>query len=323
MTKTNEPKEPTLGRILDYTVADPDEKIVDFKRRVNEQISSIRIAIRNDDVNDPKIAESYARKAEKFLQIPLFSERKNKDKRVHYLKTECKVIVSRDKEIIDALKSWLIRTRDYKISVADKYSNPKEKEEFNFLTAIRCFYDRDVDFLKDLEVKFNSERILLKKFMGIVLDNAFVKTLSCKNTWKLSYMKKQLLNWSEDFSLGVESELEDIFSHEYFRKKKYLDLSVKEAIEIINIRIRVLDFLIDTWIKNQIDNLNSIRLIGYGYGLDNREQYSNYTLVHLLAYYEKAIQTRTLSLNFIQQEYSLYRFGQGLIEADIFDPLYK
>ena len=53
MAKKIEPKEPTLGRILDYEEAQPDELLVDFKRRVNEQIDSIRVAIRNDDVNDP------------------------------------------------------------------------------------------------------------------------------------------------------------------------------------------------------------------------------------------------------------------------------
>ena len=321
MAKTTVPNNPSIGRVLDFTGAEPEEKIVDFKRRVSEQILSIRIGIKNDDVNDPKIAESYAQKAERFLQIPFFSDKKNKDKRVHHLKTECKIIVSRDKEIIDAYKEWIARTRDFKITIADKFSSPTGKEEFDFIPAICCFYDRDRDFLDALKVRYNSERILLNKFNGVIYDNAFVKTLEVKNSWKVAYLKKQLLEWAEDYNFDVENELEDIFSHQYFKKKKYLNLTVKEINELIDIRLKVLDFLIETWIKNQVDNLNPIRLIGYGF--DSREIYKNYTLVNLLSFYDKAIKTRTLSLEFIQKEYSLYRFGQGLIEADIFDSLYK
>ncbi len=319
MAETKKRSRPeSIGRILDYTQADEEEKIVSFKKRVEEQIAVIKIGIANGDVNDVKKAESYARKSKEFLAIPFFEDKKNKDKRVHHLKTYCKVTVGADKDIIDVLKKWIEQKRSYKISTANRYFPANKKDVFEFYPEIRVFYTTDITFLENEKVKYKSELILVNKIKGLMADKTFMEGLGAKGSWKVETFKEMLQEWSQDYPFGVEGELDEIFALPYFRYKKYLTLELREFKEFIDVRSKSLDYIIG-WFDDQILSSEvDLRDIG-----SQHEAMEKATAMDLLWFFDKSLEDLNNGLRGFEQEYKLYRFGQGMIEADIFDTLYK
>jgi hypothetical protein len=69
------------SRVLDYQPVTEDGNITDFEKRIQEQIRSIRVGSKNGTLNDARKAENYAKKSERFLALPYFSDKKYKGKK--------------------------------------------------------------------------------------------------------------------------------------------------------------------------------------------------------------------------------------------------
>ena len=318
MAGTKKKSEPiSIGRILDYQVASPEEKVLDFKKRLEEQIAVIRVGIKSGDVNDSQKAQNYIKKIEKFLAIDFFSNKKNNVKRVRHLKQECKVVVATNKEIIDIIKKWISQKRNYKITAAEEFVKGEAKQ-FDFMGEMKGFYDRDNSFLRDIEANYNSELILLNRIKGMLADKTITSALGVKNSWKVETLKESLLEWSQDYPINVEIELEEIFKLPYFRYKKYLTLEVSEFKDFLDVRTKALQEIVD-WIEEYISYNNSeFEVLKSQMG-----EVCRATEYDLLDEYDRCLDDLSRVLQEYEKEYRLYRFGQGLMEADIFDTLYK
>lgn len=308
-----------VGRILDYELSNSDEKVVNFKRRVKEQIDVLRIAIKNGSVNDAKISENYANKAERFLTIPYFSEKSNKNKRVHDLKSELKLTVAIDKEMLTVIENWLIQKRRNKVILASKYAPINAQHDFSYFDEMTDFYNADMDFLNTYRTTYVSECIVVKRLLTILKEKEIIEDLAIKNSWKVETLKKAFHDNRDKLKGVSDEEYIEIMLLPYFKYKKYLTMEVSKLKEVLGIRAEALTF-IENWIeelyyiaRHENENL---------YNLDS-EFIEKANLSDIFYQYDKFIGEWTFAKKDIDKEYSLYRFGQGLVESDIFDTLYK
>lgn len=307
------------GRLLSYQLTTPDEKISKFKLRVNEQISVLRVAIKKGSVNDPKTCENYIRKIERFLACPFLSETKNDDKRLIDLKKYLKIKVADDKNISDIIQSWLELKRSAKVIIANTYIlQDGSYQNFYYPYEIVKFYDRDLEFLRTKKTVFESQLILVRKVSGLLSDKEFLKALGCKNSWKVSTLKEELSEWVKDFPLNAEFELDEIYKLPYFKYKKYLTMEVRDFVELIKVKAKSLEEIVD-WINEEIIEINKAKKEAE----DNIESLRDKNIYDLYKLFDAFIAKYATSKRVFDEQYSLYRFGQGLIEADIFAPLYK
>ena len=306
-----------VGRILPYEEAVMDEKMLAFKRRIEEQIKVLRIAINSDDVNDPQMAENYAKKAERFLAIPFICDKKNKEKTLQHLKTYVKMVVSTDKEILGILKEWIQNKKDNKIVFANKYILPTSVKDFEYAEEFSEFIAQDIDFLNVKLPSFTSELVLVNKIIGFLADKEFLKKTGIKNSWKVRTLKEFIVKSAEDYPDEI-SKIEDCLTLPYFRYKKYLELTVKELEEVLNVRAVALQKVID-FIEAKIEDVRN------QHDKAKIELYNgHYRLINNMLYEYDRFMAPLIELQKVKnEEYSLYRFGQGLIEADIFGSLYK
>ena len=315
----NKSRPKAFGRILDYQEASPEEKVMDFKKRLQEQIAVIQVGIKSGDVTDPRKAQNYIRKIEQFLSIDFFTSKKNKEKRVHHLKQYCKVVVASDKEIIAILKEWICQKRSYKINAFNAILERKDEHAFfTFLSEMATFYERDNGLLGNVKAKYESELILLNRIKGLIADKSFFESIGGTKLLKVEAFKEKLLDWAQDYPFEVEIELEDIFKLPYFRYKKYLQMNMGDFKAFLDVRTTALQSIID-WAEEQI-SIN----IGAFKNLENQpEAVSKLGEADYLAEYDQSLTALNKLLEYYEKEYKLYRFGQGLMEADIFDTLYK
>ena len=97
-------------------------------------------------------------------------------------------------------------------------------------------------------------------------------------------------------------------------------MEVSKLIELLRIRSLALD-RIEQWISLKMTGLFS----GYNHSAPRAilGKCKNYTINDLYDNYDRALDELEKEKEPLETEYSLYRFGQGLIEADIFASLYK
>lgn len=305
----------SIGRLLDYKEANPEEKVESFILRVQEQIAVVRFGIKNGDVRDPRKAENYIRKVEEFLSIDFFKYKKNRDKRVKHLKKYVKVLVATHKEIIAILKKWISQKRNLKIKAANELLNSKSEHSFSFITEMATFYEQDNALLGVFKADYEAEFILLNRIKGLLSDNLFMERI---NAWTVEKLKEELLDWSQDYNFKVEAELEDTFKLPWFRYKKYLRMNMEEFKDFLDVRTSALSKIIG-WLDEQIsanehefENLKS----------QSEAVYALDEFAYLYEY-DKCFGVLSRALHEYEREYKLYRFGQGLMEADIFAVLYK
>ena len=307
-----------IGRILPYETALYEEKISKFVLRVNEQIQVLKLGIVNGNVNNVQTAKNFARKAEKFLETPFFLIEENKDKRVKNLKAETKVNVGVRKELITIIENWLQLKNSQKVVTAKKYSPYKDHKAIDFISEIQIMYNQDVDFLNGLITKYTSDSILLNRLNGILSDKSFLQSLGCKNSWMVSTLKKELSDWGEGESLRAEEELQEVLSLPFFTRKKYLTMDVASLKEVVKIKAEIVNRILE-WLNDK----KCRREAGLKKVMDNKNEFMNHDLYDLLNEYEEFIKRIISAGKTIKEEYTLYRFGQGMIEADIFASLYK
>ena len=328
MAETKKDTQPqNVGRLLDYRFKNYSEKITSFHRRISEQIDILDIAIEEDAtkveedriLNDSKKARFFAKKAQRFLNTYFFTDKDYKEKRVQNLKDDLKVNVFAYKILASILEARIISKRSHKIILAQKYSSAKgNKEKFNYCYEYQRFFETDLEYLNNIKPNYDSQLILVNKLKGILADKEFLKLFGFKNSWKVSTLKKEISTWVKDHSLEAEYELEEIFSLHFFKHKKYMDMTVSEFKEAVDTYCRGLIAVID-WIGTQINEdeslIDSIRAYGWKVcALPISEMYK---------VYDDFLKKCSSVKKTIDDMYDLYRFGQGLIEADIFDSLYK
>ena len=315
-----ETQENTIGRILDFQPSNPDELISSFKRRIEEQIAVVRIGIQNKSVNDAKISENYAKKAERFLGIQYFCDKKNLKKRVRDLKKVLKQKVAYDKELISIIEEWIIQKRKNKIIAAEKFTPIRAQNDFSYYDEMCSYYCFDMDFLNTCETKYTSERIIINRLLGLLSDENVVSGLfHFKNSWKVETLKKALQDNRKGLTNITDDEFTEMMALPYFRYKKYLTMECDEFKELLSIRSAVL-MGIEGWIKDQ-----------YYDACRSREHLHEITVINVMKAnvtdlfneYDEFLSVWDRTKKEYEREYSLYRFGQGLIESDIFDALFK
>lgn len=307
-----EPK--SVGRLLGYERTNYDEKITTFIKRVKEQIDVVRIGIRDGSVNDPKVSEKYAKKAERFLSTPFFTDAKNLQKRVKDLKRYLKIVVGEEKELITIIEEWLTNKRSNKVLLANTYSSKKDSS-FSYQLEIERFYDRDIEYLYGILPRYKSELILLNKLKGVLTNEEFLKSIGVKNSWKVGTLKSALSEWALDFPLGVEFELNELFTLPFFKGKKYIEMDVRDFKLIIDVRTSILENIV-AWIDSEIKDSTLEKE-------NSKKNSQGKTIYDLYREYDNFITKFNTCKNVYKEMYSLNRFGQGLIESDLFDTLYK
>ena len=151
-------------------------------------------------------------------------------------------------------------------------------------------------------------------------DKEFMKTIGCKNSWQVSTLKKALVEWVATKALPEEEkELSIILSLPLFKEKKVLELDVAKFKEIIQIRAEILKRLIE-WVANKEFRISAEKELLYS---QRNKLTGNKFISDLFEEYDVQLKQLSEELKQLKEEYSLYRFGQGLIEKDIFDSLYK
>ena len=316
-SKTSSPE--TATRLLSYEKTDFNERISSFKKRVEEQIEVIRIAIKQGTVNDPKIAEKYAKKTERFLGLQFFSDIQYLNKRVQDLKNDLKVLVFKHKVISAILTERISSKRSHKIIMANKYTFANGKyADFYFPYEYQSFYESDLDYLYGIRPKYESQLILVNKIKGILANKDFLKSLGCKSSWKVSTLKEALYNWVQDHSLEAEAELEEAFTLDFFKYKKFLTRDVADFREVVNVYSSALESILE-WIDAEINkDLEATKDIG-----TSTQKLAKKNIYDMYKVYDDFISKYTTMKKTIDEQYSLYRFGQGAIEADIFDSVFK
>ncbi len=302
-----------LGRILPYEEADPNESLVDFKRRILEQVKVIRIAIKSDDVNDPEAAENYAKKAERFVEIPFF---KGKSGRVRQLKAHLKETVGESKELIGCLKEWLKKKKERKVIFTEAYLKTCKTQPFDYKEALIQFYDQDLEYLSQTVIpQFQSETILISNLIDIFKSKKVMDEIGAKNSWKVTTFKLALIEYNKTTPFDERFSFDDIMNLPYFRYKRYLNLTLEEFKNLLFVRYNVLIYVI----VNLSERYHEIETLKE----DVNSRDTRKTVKDMLMVYDRFFEKYKSMLNELEKKYSLYRFGQGLIEADIFKSLFK
>ncbi len=305
-----------FGRILPFEPAEPNEKIGDFKRRVLEQIRVIRLGIKSGDVNDVTISENYAKKAEAFIKTPYFSDKKNKDKKVHNLKKFLKVIVGRDKELIRILKEWIDKKKEFKVIFAEMFFDFPQSEAFDYDISLEAFYENDLQYLSQtMNAEYRSEYILINNLSLLLESKAIMSAIGAKNSWKVATFKNAIIEWNKENPFKANFSFDDVMRLPCFRYKKFLDLTMDKFKEYVEVRREILMSVcmyIDKWYYEISEKSQKAK-----------EDETSKTIAGMLNKYDQFINHYSSIKKEYEKEYSLYRFGQGIIEADIFKNLYK
>ncbi len=314
-------KSEDFEKIRSYVPLNPNEKVSKFVTTIDWQIQAIKVGIANDAVNDPKKAENFANFAERFLKSE-FVKDMHRDSTIQQLKDKLKIIVGSYKELISIMKEMIDRKIKKKIMLAQNYVQYGSGKIPEFDALYEEQYVDDFVFLKTQLPTYESEILLIQKLFGMLDDKEFMQEIRFKNSWKVDTLKKAIVKWKE------ENELDDIPSEEisqilllpYFRYKKYLTMTVADLKNFLRIRKRILN-LVASWIRSMIAVLGKNREISQIKMKELSNDKKN--LITILGKYSESIKEIEEIMKSNETLYKLCRFGQGLIENDVFSTLYK
>ncbi len=312
-------KNKTPERIINYEPIAESAKVSVFVKRIGEQIRVLQIGITNGSVNDPEKAKNYASKAERFLVSPVVARCIKPDRTVRELKKRLKIETGLRKELAELLNTLIDWKIDNKIIVAQNHAPFKAGKEIPTDTYVSNLFLYDQNLFEVFLTKAEAERLLINKLIGLLADSHFVLETGCKNAWKVSNLKAAIALYQEDMGdERVGDDIAQILLLPYFKYKRFTDLTVAELKERLAIRTTILDG-ITGWVKQKQDAVNT--------AYDNFKSKSpaerRMDIYGLLRVFDQLIFQAKEEKRRVEDEYSLYRFGQGLIENDIFDSLYK
>ncbi len=319
------------SRVLDYQLTSTEEKITTFMKRIQEQIDCIRLGYQNASVNDPQKAENYAKKCERFLALPYFTEKEYKGKSVGAIKDDLKVQVGSIKEIVSIIDLWMEKLRAMKLEFA-RQATPwnqemsQRKRSFLLREPVRAFTS-EVSFLQEKYDAFFADQATLMALLEVLLNEEFMGYLGAKRAWKVSTLKEEIsasicgeqANSVDGKLVGVSIELlKGLLGLKYFRLKRYLSLEVRELMKVLSIDLEMTKAIVD-WISGRITLFKSYLKAAKTKKIpdDTREGIRD-----VLVLYDQEISFLSDMKREFEKSYSLYRFGQGLLENDIFESLY-
>ncbi len=332
MEKTSDFRTDILkSRVLDYQPVSTDEKISTFQKRIQEQIDCIRLGEKNETLNDSQKAENYAKKCERFLASPFFTDKQYRGKNVSILKRDLKVHVGMCKEIITILEQWIEKRRGMKLTFANMATpvdeNATEKKKQFLLRERVRLYTATVSFFQEKYSVISDELGILQTLLDMLLNKELMEFIGAKRSWKVSKLKEELLsifngkNPADDESKakGISREsLKALLVLKYFRHKKYLNMEVRELLDNIGVDASILKHVLE-WISERLEANKS------GLKDAKKETHSEGLRVEIsriLSRYDEENYILNSLKRDIEKTYSLYRFGQGLLENDIFESLY-
>lgn len=332
MEKTNVCRTEIMrSRVLDYQPVTESESITTFEKRIQEQIRCIRVGDKNGTLNDTKKAENYAKKCERFLALPYFSDKKYKGKSVGVIKDDLKVQVGSRKDFISILTFWYDKKRDMKLAFVESVSplsgSFSQKKRHEIAMTRKRMYMADISFLQEKLQSYEATKTALTSFLGVLINESFMDYVGAKRTWKVSMLKEKIISLChenleirvEDKIAGVSLELlNSLLLLKYFKYKRYLDLEVRELMKTVSIDIAILEKV--------LDNLTLMLAIAkeklkFSKMMSDCEDISM-EITRALELFDSDLKMLYAEKKKMEKDYSLYRFGQGLIENDIFESLY-
>lgn len=307
------------GRILSYEPVEETDTILEFRRRVEEQIDVLRIAIENKKVNDPKKAQNFANKAEVFLSNIIFARNSYLTKTVRILKRDLKKIVAIKKAALKILYDWIVLKREKKREFSKRYVPFEEnKNRVNFKSEMMSFYSDDIYYLNGIIFSYSAELSQIEELLRFLKAKDVLGEIGFKTSWKVKTLKDELEAFSQNESSTWSALIKRVLQLQYFKYNDFLKMTIKELIEFLNIRVEVLKYL-SNWLNTE---LNGVVAKKNKLNKTNIEHSEN-DLKKVLDAYDSFINLYTERKRRVDTEYNLYRFGQGLLKKDIFESLYK
>ncbi len=304
------------ARILGYTLSNPDEKIVNFITRINEQIGVVEESIKTGTVSDVGISRNYIEKARGLLNIQFFDLDAVQSKRVKDLRNFLKIESEVNKEISLILKAIIRFIRNFRIILNNKYTlNDGKYQDFYFPYEYKNLCQAIKEKLKLYLPRYQSELILINKLLGLLSEDSFLKTISARHSFKVSTVKEVLADGSQAYRFDESFELEELLDYKYFTDKDFASLDITTFKVVLSNHSKAFSRIIES-INDMLKHIEELESDSDTFDADSN-------IFEMLEVCDACIIEFKTTKELIDKEYNLYEFGQGLIEYDIFGTLFK
>lgn len=286
----------------------PDEKIVDFRERVREQLNIIDRYVETNLEYTHVTSKGYTNKIRRFLVIQYIEN--NKDKRVKDLVKFLRINIQVDEELSKISSELVKGFCNLKIIMLSSYPLLHgERLGFDFhheMTRIGQYY---IDYGNSIIPKYVSELLLIKKLKRLLDDKELFEECS------VLVFGQQLYELAQDYhGFYDEFEVDELLSHPFFNKKEYTSMIIRDLKDLVSNRIQVLDKIID-FINNLIEEGNSFKADPFSY-LDVGRDFVGAIEAYKCCINEFIGREKYPSNDF---EYPLYKIGMEFIENGAFD----
>ena len=180
------------------------------------------------------------------------------------------------------------------------------------------FYSDDIYYLNGIILSYSAELSQIEELLRLLKAKDVLGEIGFKTSWKVKTLKDELEAFSQNESSTWSALIKRVLQLQYFKDNDFLKMTIKELIEFLNIRVEVLKYL-SNWLNTE---LNGVVAKKNKLNKTNIEHSEN-DLKKVLDAYDSFINLYTKRMRRVDNEYNLYRFGQGLLEKDIFESLYK
>ena len=311
---------------LDYFLITEDDSIERFKKLLQQEVNTLYVDIALGKMNDADKSKHYAEKLEKVLALPYFNKKEYLSKTVGWLKEKVKIDTLIAKTTKEFLSTYFDDKRERKLEFTQKYvKNSKLKVFSDVQTGMLRYYNAEIKYFNTKKEEFVLERDVndtLLWFTKVYKDEI-------NNQWKgkkfKEFLTEKLSNANSekafsDLSATNKSEkvqhLEYALSNlPYFKYKKYLVQStaadIKNEFNKVSAKTTHMLVLIEKYISYYKEKKSNEKF-----------EYSD-SVDAVCSLYNTEFAELSEKIANVSKEYSLYRFFQGVIEADIFKSLYE
>ncbi len=309
----------TPQRLVEYVPTTPEEKISTFVKRMWQLSEGIDVDNENGITNDREKSANNAKKIKRFLEY-IQGTKISGNKRMKDLIRFLKIEAAFYPEAMRMLEDMMSRKLDAKVIIGKTYAPFSANALGRFNVHMSNLFEMDIDYLSLERQKFEAELVLVNMLIGLLSDKELMTQMECKNSWKVATLKEAISEMLDTCYLGEDDRrtFTQILTMQYFRYKKFLSLTVADFKETVLVRKMALERIIawvDSWSKYIKDERALFEKTDFG-----KEEKNIY---NLLKRYDQSYQHCRERKALMAKQYSLIRYGQGLIKRNIVDSLYK
>ena len=303
----------TPSRLVEFSPISTDMKIGAFIARKRLEVRDIYISIKNGTANNQRKSENFAKKTTEFIEY-IVEHKYNENSSVRELNKKVQIQTAVLKEAIRMLDTMIETKIKAKVVIGESYAPFSEKPINRFSTHMANLYRFDLDYLAIEKQKVEAELVLINLMIGFLADKSFMESIGGKNSWSVETLRGNLVALANEQFLNKEDKrkIGQILTLPYMKSKKFLKLSVAEIKEIIAVRKAILEKIID-WIDSVTEYIKEDKRL-FARSKLPAEKKNVYTL---LDQYKRSINFFTNRKEWMQREYRLLRFGQGLLHNDV------